>query len=488
MKKLSTLIAVCPVLQVIGSQDREISALTFDSRNAGQGMAFFAITGTATDGHNFIQQVVDKGVAAIFCEKLPEHISADCTWIQVENSSFSLALAAAAFFGNPSHKLILTGVTGTNGKTTIATLLHQLFSDAGYPCGLLSTIENKICNKALPSTHTTPDPLSINSLLNEMIEAGCSHAFMEVSSHALSQMRTFGLKFKGGIFTNLTHDHLDYHGSFAAYRDAKKLFFDLLPNDAFALVNADDKNGRYMTQNTKALIKKFSVGNAADFSARIMENTFDGLVLQLDGHEVYTRLIGKFNVSNLLAIYGAASLLGMKKEEILTGISKLKSAEGRFDWIKSDEGVIAIIDYAHTPDALLNVLRTIDTIRTHNEQLITVAGAGGNRDKTKRPEMARIAAAWSDKLILTSDNPRFENPDDILDEMKKGVPGEHYRKYLIIRDRKEAIKTAVMLAKPGDIILIAGKGHEKYQEINGIKHPFDDKQEVEQLFNKANNT
>lgn len=488
MKKLSTLIAVCPVLQVIGSQDREISALTFDSRNAGLGMAFFAITGTATDGHNFIQQVVDKGVAAIFCEKLPEHISADCTWIQVENSSFSLALAAAAFFGNPSHKLILTGVTGTNGKTTIATLLHQLFSDAGYPCGLLSTIENKICNKVLPSTHTTPDPLSINSLLNEMIEAGCSHAFMEVSSHALSQMRTFGLKFKGGIFTNLTHDHLDYHGSFAAYRDAKKLFFDLLPNDAFALVNADDKNGRYMTQNTKALIKKFSVGNAADFSARIMENTFDGLVLQLDGHEVYTRLIGKFNVSNLLAIYGAASLLGMKKEEILTGISKLKSAEGRFDWIKSDEGVIAIIDYAHTPDALLNVLRTIDTIRTHNEQLITVAGAGGNRDKTKRPEMARIAAAWSDKLILTSDNPRFENPDDILDEMKKGVPGEHYRKYLIIRDRKEAIKTAVMLAKPGDIILIAGKGHEKYQEINGIKHPFDDKQEVEQLFNKANNT
>ncbi len=480
--ELQHILQACPVKEARGTTKRLVSGLIFDSRLAQAGLAFFAIQGTNTNGHNYINQVIEAGVRVIFCEYLPEESNDDVTYISVENTAYSLAMAADVFYDHPSAKIILTGVTGTNGKTTIATLLHQLFEEAGYPSGLLSTICNKISQQTIPASHTTPDPVSLNALLAEMVEKGCSHAFMEVSSHAMSQMRTFGISFRGGIFTNLTHDHLDYHGSFAAYRDAKKLFFDLLPKTAFALVNTDDKNGRYMSQNTLAQKFSYSLNQMADFRARIVEDRFEGLQLEIDGIEVYTHLTGKFNASNLLAIYGTSRLLGLSKEEVLLGISKLKSAEGRFECIRSTNGITAIIDYAHTPDALLNVLKTIDSIRTHNEQLITVAGAGGNRDKTKRPEMGRIAATWSNKLILTSDNPRNEDPLEILDEMRKGVPGEHYMKHLVITDRREAIRTAFILAQPGDIILIAGKGHEKYQEIKGVKYPFDDKQEILHLF------
>lgn len=480
--KLQTILHDCPLIQTIGPLDIEVSGLTFDSRKVSKGDVFFAIKGTSTDGHQYINQAIAAGATAIVCETLPETVHEQTTWVVAEHAAYCLAQAASAFYGHPSRKLKLTGVTGTNGKTTIATLLHQLFNEAGYPSGLFSTICNKIGNNVSPATHTTPDPVQLNALLAEMVGAGCAYAFMEVSSHAMSQMRTFGLRFAGGIFTNLTHDHLDYHGSFAAYRDAKKRFFDLLPADAFALVNADDKNGMFMTQNTRATIKTYSQLSMADFKAVVLENSFDGLLLRMNGQEVFSQLIGRFNVSNLLAIYGAAILLGMNEEEVLKGLSRLRSAEGRFDWMRSADGITAIVDYAHTPDALLNVLKTIDTIRTHNEQLITVAGAGGNRDKTKRPEMARVAAAMSNLLILTSDNPRDEAPDDILEDMRKGIPGEHFRKYLVISDRRQAIKTAVSMAKPGDIILIAGKGHEKYQEIKGIKYPFDDKAEVMQLF------
>jgi UDP-N-acetylmuramoyl-L-alanyl-D-glutamate--2,6-diaminopimelate ligase len=487
-KNLNDIIQSCKVISIVGNPDRILQGLAFNSHEAGEGVAFFAIVGSNSDGHNYIQHAIEAGTKTVFCEKIPTSIDSDCTYILVENTSFSLAMAAAAFYDHPSNKIILTGVTGTNGKTTVATLLHQLFEDAGFPSGLISTICNKVGHKAVPSTHTTPDPVHINALLSEMVEAGCSHAFMEVSSHAMTQMRTFGLKFKVGIFTNLTHDHLDYHGTFASYRDAKKLFFDLLPKDAYALVNIDDKNGIFMTQNTLAKIKTFSISNIADFHARIIENQFEGLLLKIAGQEVFTKLIGRFNASNLLAIYGAAELLGMERQEILIGISRLQSAEGRFEWVKSSEGIIGIVDYAHTPDALQNVLKTIDAIRTHNEQLITVAGAGGNRDKTKRPEMARIAAEFSNTLILTSDNPRNEDPLEILEDMRKGISGLHYKKHLVIADRKEAIKTAFMLAKPGDIILVAGKGHEKYQEIKGVKYPFDDRAELIQLFDSLQQT
>lgn len=481
VKKLAQILTDLPVIALHGNSDKTLTGLTFDSRKAEKGMAFFAIKGTISDGHNFIEAAIENGTEVVVCEQLPENRPDHCTFVVVENSAYSLALSAASFFDHPSKKLTLVGVTGTNGKTTIVTLLHQLFQDAGYAAGLLSTICNKIGSKTLAATHTTPDPISINALLNEMVLAGCTYAFMEVSSHAMVQMRTFGLYFSGGIFSNLTHDHLDYHGSFAAYRDAKKLFFDLLTKDAFALVNVDDKNGMYMTQNTRAKIKTFSLQNVADYKARILENHFEGLMLSIEGHEIFTRLIGQFNASNLLAIYAAADLLGLPKLEILTGISRLQSAEGRFEWMRSDDGITGIVDYAHTPDALLNVLKTIDTIRTHQEQLITVAGAGGNRDATKRPIMAQIAAQWSNILILTSDNPRNEDPQAILEEMRKGLPVQHFKKHLVIADRKEAIKTAVLMAKAGDIILVAGKGHEKYQEINGVRHPFDDKEILYQL-------
>ncbi len=481
MKKLADILQNCAVIETIGSPDISISALVFDSRKAHENCLFFAVKGTANDGHIYINQTIDNGAVAIVCEEFPETISLACTYVKVDDSALCLAKAAAAFFDFPSNDVKLVGVTGTNGKTTIATLLYRLFSSAGFQCGLLSTIENKIGDKTIASTHTTPDPIALNTLLHQMVLAGCTYIFMEVSSHSIDQKRIFGLHFCGGIFTNLTHDHLDYHKTFAAYRDTKKTFFDELPASAFAIVNADDKNGRVMIQNTKARISTYSLSGDGDYKGKVIENQFDGLVLSINGNEVFTQLIGRFNAYNLLAIYGAAQLLGLPDVEILTQISLLKSAEGRFEFVRSTDGIVGIVDYAHTPDALENVLKTIQDIRSHNEQLITVVGAGGNRDTTKRPEMARIAAEMSDRLILTSDNPRTEDPATILQDMQKGVPAHRYSKTLTIADRREAIRTAVALAKAGDIILLAGKGHEKYQEINGVKYPFDDKKELFEL-------
>jgi UDP-N-acetylmuramoyl-L-alanyl-D-glutamate--2,6-diaminopimelate ligase len=477
-KKLTDILTNCPVRSIVGSTEKEVHSITFDSRKAQAGTAFFAVRGQLVDGHAFIQSAVGNGCNIVFCELLPDTLPSNCTFIQVENSAYSLAMAAANFFDHPSKKLILVGVTGTNGKTTIATLLHQLFELSGYATGLISTICNRIGHKEIPSTHTTPDPIALNSLLQQMVLAGCTYAFMEVSSHAMAQMRTFGLSFSGGIFTNLTHDHLDYHGSFAAYRDAKKLFFDILPKDAFALINADDKNGRFIIQNTKASVYSFGLLNDADFKARVIENQFEGLLMNIQGKEVFTRLIGRFNASNLLAIYSAAVLLKLDQSEVLRQMSLLESAEGRFEFVRSSNQIVGIVDYAHTPDALENVLKTINEIRTRNEKLITVAGAGGDRDRSKRPEMARVAAELSDILILTSDNPRSEKPEEIIAEMRKGVPPLHYKKTLAITDRREAIHAAVSMANTGDIILVAGKGHEKYQEINGVRYQFDDKKEL----------
>lgn len=415
---------------------------------------------------------------------MPENVDADVTYYIVENTAKSLGFAASEFYGNPSEKLRLVGVTGTNGKTTIATLLYRLFYNSGYPCGLLSTIENRINNVVVPSTHTTGDQLQINEMLSKMVDAGCEYAFMEVSSHAIDQDRIAGLQFEGGIFTNLTHDHLDYHKTVSAYRDAKKKFFDNLKPSAFALTNLDDKNGMLMLQNCKAKKKTYSLRTDADYKGVVMESYFDGMELKINRNNISTFLVGKFNVSNLLAIYGAASLLGMCDDDLLKGISKLQSAPGRFQVIHSECGIIGIVDYAHTPDALKNVLDTINDIRTHNETLITVAGAGGNRDSAKRPEMAAVAVAKSDRLIITSDNPRFEMPEDIIREMRAGVGGEYYNKVLSITDRREAIRTAVALAKKGDIILVAGKGHENYQEIKGVKYHFDDVEELTNAFNE----
>jgi len=458
--------------------------MCFDSRKCAVGGIFFAIKGTKTDGHEFIDQVVQQGVVAVICEKLPKEQKTGITYVKVENAAYSLAIAAANFYDNPSQNLKLVGVTGTNGKTTIASLLYELFTGLGFACGLFSTIENKINGTTLPATHTTPDPLQINALMSDMVNQGCQYVFMEVSSHAVSQFRIAGLKFAGAIFTNLTHDHLDYHGTFQAYRDAKKGFFDWLPSTAFALINSDDKNGHFMVQNTKAATANYSLSKAADFRAKILENSFEGLLLLVDGEELSTHLAGKFNAYNLLAIYATSVLLGIDKADTLMGISKLHSATGRFELIYHTSGITGIVDYAHTPDALDNVLKTINTIRTHNELLITVAGAGGDRDKTKRPEMARLAAAASNKLILTSDNPRTEDPEVIIQEMRKGVAAEHYNRVLAVSNRREAIRTAVALAKKGDIILVAGKGHETYQEINGVKHPFDDKKELSEALNE----
>jgi len=483
MKRLSDILQKCEVIETIGSMDRMVSELVFDSRKTSRGSLFFAVKGTVSDGHQFIQKAIDSGATSIVCEILPSGLNPDITYILVSDSALCLAQAASEYYNNPSSQLKLVGVTGTNGKTTIATLLYRLFTSAGFHCGLLSTIENKIGNRTVASTHTTPDSIAINQLLSEMVEDGCTYAFMEVSSHAIDQKRIAGLDFSGGIFTNLTHDHLDYHKTFASYRDAKKRFFDQLPSNSFALINADDRNGNVMVQNCKATIAGYSLNSDADFKGKVIENQFEGLILSINGHEVFTRLIGRFNACNLLAVYGAANLLGLLDEEILKEMSLLESAEGRFEFIRSNDGIVGIVDYAHTPDALENVLKTIHEIRSRNEQLITVAGAGGDRDKTKRPEMARIAAELSDRFILTSDNPRTEDPLAILQDMQKGVPAHLYNRTLTIADRREAIRTAVALAKPGDIILVAGKGHEKYQEIKGVKYPFDDKTELFELLN-----
>ncbi|HCN85302.1 MAG TPA: UDP-N-acetylmuramoyl-L-alanyl-D-glutamate--2,6-diaminopimelate ligase [Sphingobacteriaceae bacterium] len=486
MKSLQDILYGVAIQQVIGSSNIEIEKICFDSRQAEADSLFVAVKGTVSDGHQYIAQVVEKGATAIICEDLPEETQDDVCYIKTGNTAQALGILASNFYDNPSDKLKLVGVTGTNGKTTVATLLFQLFRDLGYKVGLISTVQNHINDQIIPSTHTTPDQLTLNSLLNDMVLAGCDYCFMEVSSHALAQYRTEGLSFTGGAFTNITHDHLDYHLTFAAYLKAKKMFFDKLGKSTFALTNADDKNGAVMLQNTKAHQKSYGLKNAADFKAKIIENHFSGLLLNIEGKEVWFKMIGSFNAYNLLVAYAVAILLEQDEEKVLTVLSRLRGAEGRFDWITSPSGVIGIVDYAHTPDAVLNVLNTIRDIRKGTEQVITVIGCGGNRDKAKRPVMAKVAGDGSDKLILTSDNPRNEEPEEIIHDMEAGISPVNKRKTLSITDRKEAIRTACHLAKPGDIILLAGKGHEKYQEIKGVKHPFDDKEILFEQFNLLN--
>jgi UDP-N-acetylmuramoyl-L-alanyl-D-glutamate--2,6-diaminopimelate ligase len=485
MMKIKDILTNCNLLEIVGEKDVDVTDIAFDSRKVAQGTLFFAVKGTQVDGHDYIDGAIEKGASVIVCEKLPRKKAENVTYVKVDNSAYVLGVGASNFFGNPSEKLKLVGVTGTNGKTTIATLLYRLFTEAGYPCGLLSTIENIIKRDVVPSTHTTPDPIELNTLLQEMVDKGCEYAFMEVSSHSVAQDRIAGLHFAGGIFTNLTHDHLDYHKTMANYRNAKKKFFDDLPQSAFALTNLDDKNGAYMLQNTQARKMSYALKHDADFKGVVMESHFDGMLLKVNGTEMFTQLVGGFNASNILAIYGAATALGFNKDELLIEISKLRGANGRFDMVHSEKGIVGIVDYAHTPDALENVLVTINEVRCHKETLITVVGCGGNRDTTKRPEMAAVAVRLSDRVILTSDNPRNEDPDEIIRQMKAGVAEEDQGKVLSITNRREAIRTAVALAKKGDIILLAGKGHENYQEINGVKNHFDDKEVLSEAFKEA---
>ena len=485
MMKIKDILTNCNLLEIVGEKDVDVVDISFDSRKVGQGTLFFAVKGTQVDGHDYIDKAIEKGASVIVCEKLPRKKVDNVTYVKVDNSAYVLGVGASNFFGNPSEKLKLVGVTGTNGKTTIATLLYRLFTGAGYNCGLLSTIENIINRDVVPSTHTTPDPIELNALLQQMVEQGCEYAFMEVSSHSVAQDRIAGLHFAGGIFTNLTHDHLDYHKTMANYRNAKKKFFDDLPQSAFALTNLDDKNGAYMLQNTQARKLSYALKHDADFKGIVMESHFDGMLLKVNGTEMFTQLVGGFNASNILAIYGAATALGFDKDELLVEISKLRGANGRFDMVHSEKGIVGIVDYAHTPDALENVLVTINEVRCHKETLITVVGCGGNRDTTKRPEMAAVATKLSDRVILTSDNPRNEDPDEIIRQMKVGVAEEDQGKVLSITNRREAIRTAVALAKKGDIILLAGKGHENYQEINGVKNHFDDKEVLSEAFKEA---
>ncbi len=481
--KLSDIIKNVEVRQIVGDSDVEILALQLDSRKVEQGSLFFAVKGTAADGHNYIPKAVEAGAKAIVCQTIPENPADGVTFVKVDNTEQIVGQMATNFFNDPTSRLTLVGVTGTNGKTTIATVLYNMFRALGYKCGLLSTVCNYIDGEAIPTEHTTPDPITLNQLLNEMVEAGCSFAFMEVSSHAVAQNRIGGLRFKGGIFTNLTRDHLDYHKTFENYRDAKKAFFDRLTADAFAVTNKDDKNGMVMVQNTKATVKTYSVGRMADFMAKIIECHFEGMYLDINGHEVGVQFIGKFNVSNLLAVYAAAVMLGQDPQEVLVAMSKMKPVNGRFEAITAPEGYTAIVDYAHTPDALENVLNAIHGVLEGKGRVITVCGAGGNRDKGKRPIMAREAVRQSDKVIITSDNPRFEEPQDIINDMLAGLDQEQMRKVISIVDRREAIKTACTIAQKGDVILIAGKGHEDYQDVKGVKHHFDDKEEVRKCFN-----
>ncbi len=482
MKLLSDILYKTRLDEIVGSTNLAISSVTFDSRKVKKDSLFIATRGTASDGHHYIELAIESGAVAIVCEDLPETLKENITYVKVLDSSASLGYIACNFFDNPSEKLKLVGITGTNGKTTTVTLLFNLFRGLGYSVGLLSTVENKINTTIIPSTHTTPDALALNELLSKMVEAGCQYAFMEVSSHAIIQHRITGLKFTGAGFSNITHDHLDYHKTFEEYIKAKKMFFDNLQDDAFALTNKDDRNGLVMLQNTKA--KKYSYGlkSIADFKCRVIENHLNGLLLSIDNQEVWVKLIGSFNAYNVLVVYAIALLLKQDKVQVLTTLSNLNSVEGRFQYIKSKNGIVAIVDYAHTPDALKNVLETIKDIRTGNEQVITLVGCGGDRDAAKRPIMAEIACDYSNKIILTSDNPRSENPEDILNQMQAGISPVEMKKTLRISDRKEAIRTAVAFAKEGDIILIAGKGHEKYQEISGVKHPFDDFEIVKENF------
>jgi len=484
MKYLSDIIDGLAFTELQGSVDMEISAVVFDSRKVVPGCLFVAVKGTQVDGHDYIMQAIADGAVAVICEELPARVTGEVDFLMVSNSSIALGIVAANFYDNPSGKLKLVGVTGTNGKTTIATLLYKLFRDMGYKCGLLSTVENQVNGQVIQATHTTPDPVELNELMSEMVDEGCDYCFMEVSSHAIAQHRVSSLKFAGGIFSNLTHDHLDYHKTFDSYLKAKKAFFDGLPSSAFALTNGDDKNGNVMLQNTKAHKKTYGLKSMADYKARILENQFEGLLLQIDGDEVWFKMVGTFNAYNLLAVYAAAMLLDQDKTKILTSLSKLTGARGRFEYIVAPNKIIGIVDYAHSPDAVVNILSTIHDIRKGNEKVITVLGCGGDRDKTKRPIMAKTACEWSDKVILTSDNPRSEDPAQIIKDMEAGVDPAFRRHVLSIADRREAIKTACMLAKAGDIVLVAGKGHEKYQDIAGVKHHFDDMEELSAIFNE----
>ena len=481
MKLLKDILYRVTINRVIGSTSVAINNIEFDSRKIEFNDVFVAIKGVLSDGHNYIEKASDLGALVIICEKIPDKIINGITYVEVDNSNLALSVLAANYYGNPSDDIQLIGITGTNGKTTVATLLYKLFKKAGFKVGLLSTVKILIDNKEYKATHTTPDSLTINRYLKEMVDEGIEFCFMEVSSHGIDQMRTRNLNFKGGVFTNLSHDHLDYHKDFAAYRDVKKMFFDQLPKNAFALTNSDDKNGKYMLQNTKAKKYTYALKSIADYKSQVLENQFNGLLLKINGQELWVKLIGNFNAYNLLAIYAVADLLGLENLEILQLMSELESVDGRFQYVVSKNNITAIVDYAHTPDALKNILETINAIRSKNEDLITIVGCGGDRDVAKRPKMGNIAASLSSKVIFTSDNPRSENPATIIESMEKGVSGENFNKTLSISDRKQAIKTACQLAKNGDIILIAGKGHETYQEIKGKRIDFDDYKIINEL-------
>lgn len=487
MKLLKDILYKAGLIEVVGSTNITISAISFDSRKIEKGSLFVAVKGTLSDGHKYIDETISKGAIAILCEEFPKQINEKITYIKVKDTTVSLGIIASNYFDNPSEQLKLVGVTGTNGKTTTVTLLFNLFRLLGYKVGLLSTVKNQINDELIPSTHTTPDAIQLNALLRQMVDKGCTHCFMEVSSHAVVQNRISGIHFVGAVFTNITHDHLDYHKTFAEYIKAKKSFFDSLGSDAFALTNKDDANGEVMLQNTRASKHTYSLRSMADFKCRVVENQFSGLLLNIENQEMWSKLIGSFNAYNLLAVYATAVLLKEEKLNVLTTLSSLNSVEGRFQYVRGDNGIIGIVDYAHTPDALLNVLKTIADIRTGNEQVITVIGCGGDRDAAKRPVMAKIACDLSNRVIITSDNPRSEDPDEIIKQMQQGVDAVNHKKTISISDRREAIKIACSFANAGDIILVAGKGHEKYQEIKGVKHAFDDMQVLQEnlkLFGK----
>lgn len=479
---LKDLLKLAGKYEIVGNEGTNVNGIEIDSRNIKEGNAFIAIKGTQADGHNYIGKAIELGAKTIICEKLPETTVEDVTYVTISDTEDAVGKIATTFYGNPTEKLDLVGVTGTNGKTTIATLLYNMFRAFGYKVGLISTVCNYIDGEAIPTEHTTPDPITLNKLLGRMADEGCKYAFMEVSSHSVAQKRIGGLKFAGGIFTNLTRDHLDYHKTVENYLKAKKAFFDGLPKTAFALTNADDKNGMVMVQNTKAKVATYSLRTMADFKGKVLEDGFEGMLMDINNTEVNVQFIGRFNAYNLLAVYGAAYMLGKKAEDILLQLSVLKPVSGRFDSMRSPQGYTAIVDYAHTPDALVNVLNAIHDVLKGRGKVITVVGAGGNRDKGKRPLMAQESVKQSDKVIITSDNPRFEEPQDIINDMLAGLNKEEMKKVLAITDRKEAIRTACMLANQGDVILIAGKGHENYQDIKGVKHHFDDKEVVREIF------
>ena len=480
MKRLQDIISAIETIQVVGDTAVEIAALNYDSRRVAAGDCFFAVVGVQSDGHNYIAQAIERGARAVVCERLPEEAIDGVCYVQVADTNAAMADMAAAFYGHPSRELKLVGVTGTNGKTTTATLLYDLFRMLGYRAGLISTVVYRVGDRQIESTHTTPDAIRLNAMLREMVDEGCDYCFMECSSHAIVQDRIRGLQFAGGMFTNLTHDHLDYHKTFAEYLRAKKLFFDNLPKGAFALTNIDDRNGRVMVQNTRASVRTLSLRSMADFRCKVIEMLLDGMLLRLDGEEVWVKFIGRFNAYNLLTIYAAALMLGQRKEEVLTAISSLQSVSGRFEYIRAEDGTTAVVDYAHTPDALENVITTIEEIRRPDQNLIVLCGCGGDRDKTKRPEMAAIAVKYATTAIFTSDNPRSEDPEQILRDMVEGLPTS--ARYLKIADREDAIRTAAMLARPGDIILLAGKGHETYQIIGTEKIHFDDREQIRKHF------